>query len=201
MGHIMRIARISSAVALAALLVLAPATAALAHEELISSTPSAGQELETAPETIMLTFSAEVMTMGAAIIVVDADGTDWVLDEPVVDYSEVTAVLDASMPDGGYEARWRVVSSDGHPISGIIPFTVGEAEPLVRESAAPVATEPSATEPGTAKEQEQGATENRGVPRALLIGGAAAVIAAAGFTIFSVTRRRARRGDSETTDA
>lgn len=201
MGHIMRIARISSAVALAALLVLAPATAALAHEELISSTPSAGQELETAPETIMLTFSAEVMTMGAAIIVVDADGTDWVLDEPVVDYSEVTAVLDASMPDGGYEARWRVVSSDGHPISGIIPFTVGEAEPLVRESTAPVATEPSATEPGTAKEQEQGTTENGGVPRALLIGGAAAVIAAAGFTIFSVTRRRARRGDSETTDA
>ncbi|MGF3053137.1 copper resistance CopC family protein [Microbacterium sp. YY-03] len=197
----MRIARISSAVALAALLVLMPTTAALAHEELISSTPSAGQELETAPETIMLTFSAEVMTMGAAIIVVDADGTDWVLDEPVVDYSEVTAVLDASMPDGGYEARWRVVSSDGHPISGIIPFTVGDAEPLVRESAAPMATEPSATEPGTAKEQEQGTTENGGVPRALLIGGAAAVIAAAGFTIFSVARRRARRGDSETTDA
>ena len=200
MGHIMRIARISSAVALAALLVLAPATAALAHEELISSTPSAGQELETAPEAITLTFSAEVMTMGAAIIVVDGDGTDWVRDEPVLDYSEVTAMLDASMPDGGYEARWRVVSSDGHPISGIIPFTVGDAEPLVRESAAPVATEPSATEPGTAKEQKQGTTENGGVPRALLIGGAAAVIAAAGFTIFSVTRRRARRGDSETTD-
>ncbi len=28
-----------------------------------------------------------------------------------------------------------MVSSDGHPISGIIPFTVGDAAPIVRESA------------------------------------------------------------------
>lgn len=200
MGHIMRIARVSSAAALAALLVLASAPAAFAHEELISSTPAVGQEFETAPETVTLRFSAEVMTMGAAIVVVDADGTDWVVDEPVVDYSEVIATLEPGMPEAGYEVRWRVVSSDGHPISGIIPFTVGDAEPLVRESAAPVAQESTTAEPGSA-EEEQSTAGDGGVPRALLIGGAAAVIAAAAFTLFSVTRRRAQRTDTETTDA
>lgn len=200
MGHIMRIARVSSAAALAALLVLASAPAAFAHEELISSTPAVGQEFETAPETVTLRFSAEVMTMGAAIVVVDADGTDWVVDEPVVDYSEVIATLEPGMPEAGYEVRWRVVSSDGHPISGIIPFTVGDAEPLVRESAEPVAQESTTAEPGSA-EEEQSTAGDGGVPRALLIGGAAAVIAAAAFTLFSVTRRRAQRTDTETTDA
>lgn len=178
MGHIMRISRISSAAAIVALLVLAPATAASAHDELVSSSPAAGEQLSTAPESITLAFSAEVLTMGAAIMVVDADGTDWVASEPVVDYGEVTATLESGMPDAGYEVRWRVVSSDGHPISGVIPFTVGDAEPLVAESAAPAqsqaaepgAAEPGAAEPGNPEEEEQGTTAEGGVPRALLVG-------------------------------
>ena len=209
MGHIMRISRISSAAAIVALLVLAPATAASAHDELVSSSPAAGEQLSTAPESITLAFSAEVLTMGAAIMVVDADGTDWVASEPVVDYGEVTATLESGMPDAGYEVRWRVVSSDGHPISGVIPFTVGDAEPLARESAAPTqsqatepgAAEPGAAEPGNPEEEEQGTTAEGGVPRALLVGGAAAIIAGAVFALVSVIRRRARRADTETTDA
>lgn len=209
MGHIMRISRISSAAAIVALLVLAPATAASAHDELVSSSPAAGEQLSTAPESITLAFSAEVLTIGAAIMVVDADGTDWVASEPVVDYGEVTATLESGMPDAGYEVRWRVVSSDGHPISGVIPFTVGDAEPLVAESAAPAqsqaaepgAAEPGAAEPGNPEEEEQGTTAEGGVPRALLVGGAAAIIAGAVFALVSVIRRRARRADTETTDA
>lgn len=209
MGHIMRISRISSAAAIVALLVLAPATAASAHDELVSSSPAAGEQLSTAPESITLAFSAEVLTMGAAIMVVDADGTDWVASEPVVDYGEVTATLESGMPDAGYEVRWRVVSSDGHPISGVIPFTVGDAEPLVAESAAPAqsqaaepgAAEPGAAEPGNPEEEEQGTTAEGGVPRALLVGGAAAIMAGAVFALVSVIRRRARRADTETTDA
>ena len=209
MGHIMRISRISSAAAIVALLVLAPATAASAHDELVSSSPAAGEQLSTAPESITLAFSAEVLTMGAAIMVVDADGTDWVASEPVVDYGEVTATLESGMPDAGYEVRWRVVSSDGHPISGVIPFTVGDAAPLVAESAAPAqsqaaepgAAEPGAAEPGNPEEEEQGTTAEGGVPRALLVGGAAAIIAGAVFALVSVIRRRARRADTETTDA
>ncbi|TXK04084.1 copper resistance protein CopC [Microbacterium mitrae] len=205
----MRISRISSAAAIVALLVLAPATAASAHDELVSSSPAAGEQLSTAPESITLAFSAEVLTMGAAIMVVDADGTDWVASEPVVDYGEVTATLESGMPDAGYEVRWRVVSSDGHPISGVIPFTVGDAEPLVAESAAPAqsqaaepgAAEPGAAEPGNPEEEEQGTTAEGGVPRALLVGGATAIMAGAVFALVSVIRRRARRADTETTDA
>lgn len=199
MGHTMRTARIFGATAIVALLVLVPAPAALAHDELISSTPSAGEQFETAPENITLTYSADVMDVGAAVMVVDADGRDWVVGDPVVDYVDVTAALEADMPAGGYEVRWRVVSSDGHPISGVIAFTVGDAQPLTRESAQPAQPTATATEP--AQEQEQSTTDDGGVPRALLIGGAAAVIAAAAFTLISVTRRRARRGGTETTDA
>jgi hypothetical protein len=33
------------------------------------------------------------------------------------------------MPEGSYQVRWRVVSSDGHPISGSFEFAVGQKTP------------------------------------------------------------------------
>jgi methionine-rich copper-binding protein CopC len=105
--------------------VLGFASPAAAHDELVASTPSIGEQLASAPSEVSLTFSADVLTIGAAVIIADGAGRDWVADEPVVTDGVVTVGLQSGMPDAGYEIRWRVVSEDGHPISGLVPFTVG----------------------------------------------------------------------------
>lgn len=116
---------------------LATAGAATAHDSLIDSTPAVDQQLDTAPAEVRLTFSADVMDVGAAIRVIDDEDTDWTAGEPVLAGPVVTVPLDPRLPDGAYRAAWRVVSSDGHAISGVVPFVVGE--PVA--AADPVATE------------------------------------------------------------
>ncbi|QRY42069.1 copper resistance protein CopC [Microbacterium hominis] len=182
------------AVALAGTSVLVTALPAAAHDELLGSTPASGEALTDAPAEVTLTFSADVLTIGAAVIVADAADRDWVADAPVVRDGTVTVSLDPQLPTGGYEIRWRVVSQDGHPISGIIPFKVGGAEPLTRT---PAATAPStSTDAGTAADaqdttaRDQGAREDQGIIRILLVGAGGAIIAVAAFAAFHFLRRK-----------
>ena len=115
----------SVAVATVALsLVAAPAWA---HDELVASSPQQNEQLTVAPTAVELIFSGEIMQMGAAVIVADAQENDWVAGDIQIDFDTLTVTLDEGMPNGAYEVRWRVVSSDGHPISGLIPFTVALA--------------------------------------------------------------------------
>lgn len=174
--------------------VLAMATPAVAHDELLESNPYAGEELASAPEGVSLSFSAEVLTMGAAIIVVDQDGDDWVVDDPAVAEGTVTATLDVGMPDAGYEIRWRVVSSDGHPISGIIPFTVGDGKPLVRTQQAAGDVSSDATT------QSQSTQDNGAVLRVVLIGAGGAALAVALYSGISFLRRRASADGADASD-
>ncbi|AUG30798.1 MULTISPECIES: copper resistance CopC family protein [Microbacterium] len=182
------------AVALAGTSVLVTALPAAAHDELLGSTPASGEALTDAPAEVTLTFSADVLTIGAAVIVADGADRDWVAGAPVVRDGTVTVSLDPQLPTGGYEIRWRVVSQDGHPISGIIPFTVGGAEPLTRT---PAATAPStSTDAGTAADaqdttaQDQGAREDQGIIRILLVGAGGAIIAVAAYAAFHFLRRK-----------
>lgn len=186
----------AAAVCAALVLVTVSAQPALAHDELMTSNPTSGQQLDSPPTAIELTFSADVMTLGAAIVIADADGTDWADGEPVVDLGDVTVAVQADMPMGGYEVRWRVVSSDGHPISGLIPFTVGDADPLVRESPAGSSGDSASDDAPLTEAQAQGKDENQGAVRALVVGGSAAVVAVVAFVLVSFFRRRARRDGS-----
>ncbi len=174
-----------AAFAAAAALVLVAAAPASAHDELLTSDPAPGDAVAVAPEEIVLTFSSDVMSVGAAIIVADADGTDWVGGDPVMDGTVVTVPLQSDMPESGYEVRWRVVSSDGHPISGIIPFTVGDAAPIVRESA-------PATSGDAGSENAQGATSDEQAWRPLIVAASGAAFAAAAFALILILRRRSR---------
>lgn len=120
---------LTSALALAAASALVFASPALAHDELISSTPEAGQSLETVPEEITLTYSANIMTEGADVTVIDAAGTDWSDGEPIIENETLRLAVKQNIPAGAYEIQWKVVSSDGHPISNTTPFSI--AEPAV----------------------------------------------------------------------
>ncbi|QLD11792.1 copper resistance CopC family protein [Microbacterium oleivorans] len=188
-----RIRTLLAAAAAAALLSLAFASPAYAHDELVGSSPASGDRLAGAPAEITLDFSADVMTVGAAVIIADGQGRDWVLGEPAVDMGRVTVVVDPEMPVAGYEIRWRVVSSDGHPISGLIPFTIGDAEPLTRTAAATPIPGALAAGDDTA---DQGTQETSGAVRIALIGAGGAAVAAVFFIAIHFIRRRFARRDT-----
>ena len=191
--------------AVAVVALCATAVPASAHDKLISSDPASDQRLAEAPAGVSLTFSADVLDMGAAVVVSDAAGTEWVSAAPTVDGPTVTAVLDPGMPDAGYEIRWRVVSSDGHPITGVVPFTVGDGEPLadgaggVEPGAAEPGAETGAAEtggasvPGTdaqSSTQTQIAQEDEGPWRVVLVGAGGAAVAVALLALVQFLRRR-----------
>jgi len=125
---ISRITRRLAAVALAFLVVLGAAGAATGHSQLIDSTPKADQTLTEAPADVELEFNEEVDERGAVVMVVDADDENRTAGDVVVDGRFVRVRLADDLPDGGYEIRWRVVSADGHPVSGSVPFSVGDVD-------------------------------------------------------------------------
>lgn len=195
--------------AVAVVALLATAAPASAHDKLVSSDPTSDQTLKEAPDTVSLTYSADVLDMGAAVVVTDGDGTDWVSAAPTIDGATVTAVLDPGLPDGGYEIRWRVVSSDGHPITGIVPFAVGDGEEPgagsgsgsddAGDDAAGAADEPTSDEPASGEAapgatqnstQNQTAQKDEGPWRVVLVGAGGAAVAAALFALVHFLRRR-----------
>lgn len=115
-------------VALCAFFVAAP-SAAFAHDELIGSTPSDGEVVETGPTEIDLRYSAEPLEGEGAteVLVIDPSGAEVQQGAPVLDRNGVIQELTGADERGTYTVVWRIVSSDGHPISGELTFSVGEA--------------------------------------------------------------------------
>lgn len=111
-------------------LALVGAPSASAHDELVSSTPGANERFATTPSSVALRFSAPLLKIGHEIRVVDAGLKNWVQGMSVLDRETLTQPLAADLPAGEYQVRWRVVSSDGHPINGSYSFLVGaDAQP------------------------------------------------------------------------
>ncbi|UPO75953.1 copper resistance CopC family protein [Arthrobacter sp. Helios] len=140
--------------ALALFLVAAPP--ALAHDELVSSTPEDGTVLAEAPTEIELVFSAELMDLGNQVVLADASGANLIESEPVLNRETLAQPLPA-LEDGEYQVTWRAVSSDGHPITGAFSFTVGApvssaaaTDPAAAGTATPTATESAPEESATA---------------------------------------------------
>jgi methionine-rich copper-binding protein CopC len=103
-------------------LTLLPAAPAWAHAALIGSDPEAGATLAALPGVATLEFSEE-MADPAYVVVTAADGTTVTDGDPVVDGRQVTQAL-VDGPAGTYTLAFRVVSGDGHPVTGEMTFTV-----------------------------------------------------------------------------
>ncbi len=109
---------------LAAVALLAVAAPAAAHDVLIGSDPADGASLASAPSQVALQFNSNPQPGFATVAVIGPDGSAWQTGEPRVEGANVTAGLRPLGPAGRYEVRYRVVSSDGHPIEGVVAFTL-----------------------------------------------------------------------------
>ncbi|AJW41029.1 Copper resistance protein CopC [Rhodococcus sp. B7740] len=146
-----RLAVIAAAILTATALSIAPAAA---HATLQSSNPAENSVLDAAPDEVTLTFNQSVQSNFATVTVVGADGTQWGASDPVVDGSTVTVDLDGLGAAGDYTIGYRVVSADGHPITGSIPFQLTQASPTSAATAATAVPAPTETTPTAAEEPE-----------------------------------------------
>ena len=116
-----------AAAALVALaIVLVGVSPASAHAELVSTDPEEGAVLDAAPASVVLTFNEPVRLTSQEVAVYDAEG-DPVEASASATGVDVTVALAgaADLADGTYVVSWNVLSSDGHPISGALTFSVG----------------------------------------------------------------------------
>lgn len=106
-------------------LILGPATPARAHAVLVSSSPVPDVVLSNAPTEVVLTFSESVRQVPGKIRVLAPNGSRVDRGEPTFDGAVVRIPVDPTGPKGTYLVSYRVISADGHPVSGGYTYSVG----------------------------------------------------------------------------
>lgn len=167
---------------------------AQAHTSLISTDPTEGARLASVPEQVVLTFSEnlrEPSTVGVAV-----DGEEVEVDFQV-DGPRVVVTPPSDAPEGTYDINYRVISADGHPVTGTLSFEVAQAAGIATEEA-PAGDEPTATQsPETATNDAAADAEDDSVwssPLLLGVGVLAVVLAIGAVTIL---RRRSVTSDHD----
>ena len=103
-----------------------------AHADLQVSTPEDGESLRVAPEKIRLTFSEELFEELVEISILDAAGDLYSTIEVEQTPPPGTGVIfpwPPQAPPGEYSIAYRVVSADGHPVTGTISFSYAATTP------------------------------------------------------------------------
>jgi LPXTG-motif cell wall-anchored protein len=161
---------------LGGVLVAALAAPALAHDSLKSSSPARNAVVSTLDQ-IELEFSAHVTY--PVVILHDAAGRRFESGTPRADGPKVVQGVAGPLPSGNYVVAWRVVSSDGHPVEGEIPFTVKAAAGAAAAGTPSTPASLTATAPSTSVADDKGSNNPL-----LLWGGLALLVVAGGAALF-----------------
>ena len=146
--------RLKSSIAIGLLATLLFAYPAKAHDLLIEIEPAAGAIVTESSFEAKLTFNNPLLVVAgesnAELSTKPVGSEDWVNHEVVIVDQVLTAQISLSEA-GDYDLRWKVVSSDGHPISGESTFTLeiqasenpGESESPILIAPAPISEQAS----------------------------------------------------------
>ncbi|MBG0824528.1 copper resistance protein CopC [Planomonospora sp. ID91781] len=178
---------------------------AQAHNVLIGSDPEDGASIAAGPERITLTFDQPARQGFALITLTGPDGTRWEEGKTAVDGAKVSVGVRPLGPAGEYVVGYRILSSDGHPVSGKVAFTLtaagpGSAQPAAAASASavPAASGAPAQDPARDPVENPGlsaqaaeAAQNGGAGMAV-VWIAAALVLLGGATVVAMRRTRER---------
>ena len=124
----------------------------IAHAALDSITPADGAVLREPPADIRLIFNERLIEASVRVVVSNGSGDVVIRDRSVVSGATVTVPWNPDLPGDSYTIAYRVVSGDGHPITGSSTFTLDTA-PTTSTSAPvgeiPLAPPPSSPAAGT----------------------------------------------------
>lgn len=100
---------------------------ALAHNVLVGSDPADGSKLDAGPSKITLRFDLPVQDGFNTVTLIGPDGSHFEDGAAQVNGSDVTINAGPLGAAGLYRVGYRIVSDDGHPVSGSISFTLTTA--------------------------------------------------------------------------
>lgn len=138
-------------------MVLVAASGSSAHSELIDASPADGEQLSEPVVAVELTFNEDIEQIGADVVVTGTDGVDITAGEPVIDGTTLTQEVSTDSQSGELTVQWRVVSADGHPVSGEYTFGIEGDGSAVGEEVDP--TE-DATDDGSGVSEDAAATDD-----------------------------------------
>jgi copper resistance protein C len=148
-----------------------PMTAAQAHDVLKSSNPAKGSKVADISE-VTLEFERAVKFPKVAVL--NASGERFQAGEADVRGKKVVQTLSGMLPPGKYTIGFRVVSSDGHPRTGEIPFTViASSTPSPTPTSSATASEASGTPAPSSAAPSAEPVEPTLIPQANETGGSA----------------------------
>jgi methionine-rich copper-binding protein CopC len=167
---------------------------AQAHSGLDSSSPVDGSIVTEAPASIVLIFAEALLPGADSVSLNAADGTNIASAKVEPSGNSVELPWPAELAAGDYQVAYRVVSADGHPVTGAITFTFAPVDaPAAPASSSPAVAESAPAEPSAsalaisenAEPESTGGTPWLGLGIAVAIGLALVVLFAA------IRRRRA----------
>jgi methionine-rich copper-binding protein CopC len=181
--------RLVAATVTACVALLLGAAPAFAHTRLEGSNPADGSSVAGAPESVSLQFNEDIQAEFVTVSVVGPDGTQYQTGVASTAGGQVTTAVSPLGPAGTYEIGYRVVSDDGHPVTGKVSFTLtapgpGGALPTpsaaLPSAAAPApvpAPAPTVVDPQASTQQSEGAPVWPWLAGAVVLVGAGAAAA------------------------
>ncbi|WP_321812938.1 MULTISPECIES: copper homeostasis periplasmic binding protein CopC [unclassified Burkholderia] len=117
-----RLAALAAAGAIAA----AVPAAAFAHGKLESAAPATGSTVDTAPDTLRLTFNEDLEPAFSSVKVSEASGNAVAHEKAKVDASNprVMTVAIPKLAPGAYTVQWVAMTADAHRTKGTYTFRV-----------------------------------------------------------------------------
>lgn len=128
--------------ALFASALLAIAGPAQAHTDLQTGRPSAGETVTRPLEAVELVFTGPLVSNQTTIDVTAPSGRTVTAGEPRAAALNVVQVLSPLTEAGRYRVAYRVVSIDGHPITGSYTFVVAKSATVASDEEEPSSSSP-----------------------------------------------------------
>jgi len=100
-----------------------------AHAYIKKSTPLENETVKKAPSEVTIKFDESIQPAFHSIQVFDSNGSRVDQKNGRIDPKQPSILkseLKKNLPNGSYRIKWKVVSSDGHPVEGVIPFQIGD---------------------------------------------------------------------------
>jgi methionine-rich copper-binding protein CopC len=170
----MKIRQIATTLLLTGAAVVATATPAFAHAELISSNPAQGASVAAPPQQVQLTFSEAVTLPDNPFTITGPDGASWTVDTPSIAGAVITIPVQPSGPAGAYTLTYKVTADDGDTETGTVAFTLTTAAGTT--SATTTTTEAAPTTTATASVANTSDSDS-GIPVWVWILGAVILVA------------------------
>lgn len=123
--------RLGTWLLLACVVIILIPKSASAHAYVVKSNPTENETLKKAPSVVKIELDEDIQVSSFNTLYVrDTSGKRVDLKDAHIDKKNkklLEAGLKDNLKNGLYSIQWKVISADGHPIQGVIPFRVGLA--------------------------------------------------------------------------